>query len=73
MPNELIHNPMFHHFSKTVSVVWIEKHSCNITIIINNDKPFQVFFKEIQRLEQENYFEKALFRVIGSHIIDFIC
>ena len=21
MPNELIHNPMFHHFSKTVSVV----------------------------------------------------
>ena len=43
MPNELIHNPMFHHFSKTVSLVWIEKHSYNITIIINKDKPFQVF------------------------------
>ena len=41
MPNELIHNPMFDHFSKT-------------------------------RLEQENYFEKTLLRVIGSHIIDFI-
>ena len=43
MPNELIHNPMFHHFSKTVSVVWIEKHAYNIKIILDEDKPFQVF------------------------------
>ena len=37
MPDELIHNPMFDHFSKTVGLVWIEKHSSNITIIINED------------------------------------
>ena len=43
MPNELIHNPMFDHFSKTVSVVWIEKRSSNITIIVNEDKTFQEF------------------------------
>ena len=70
MPNELIHNPMFHHFSKTVSVVWIE-NSSNISIIINKDKPFQVF-QQIQGLEQDNYFENTLFRAIGSHTIDFI-
>ena len=67
MPNELIHNPMFDHFSKTVSVVWIEKRSSNITIIVNEDKPFQVFLGNSEIRARKLFWKDIISRDRQSH------